>query len=261
MPSVVIHKYRKGADGQAFAKPHLKYIRYRPGRESEPRIFFDGSNDCVDQKEIQDRIASIPATGVVLHTLMLSPGQNTNIKNYVRAVMEKIQNRKCQDFFWYAVEHNHTDHQHAHVVVLGRDRQNHQVRFNKQDYRLMRLAGDRYLKRERNRERRFLRYKHRKEWSYHRQFDSEYETRNIPKRLICRQAKAKQDLEYCRWKTMTRTNTNSRMRLASDPLYWLRPALKRAAKENEKALETNLAVTVRACAERQRKDLEQLWDR
>lgn len=260
MPSVVIHKYRKGVDGHAFAKPHLKYIRYRPGRESEPRNFFDGSNDCVDRKDIQDRVASIPATGVVLHTLMLSPGQNTNIKNYVRAVMEKIQNRKCQDFFWYAVEHNHTDHQHAHVIVLGRDRQNRQVRFNKQDYCLMRLTGDRYLKRERGRQSRSRRSRHRKVWTYHRDFNSEYETRTIPKRLVCR--RAKNHLEHFRRKTITRTTTNSRMRGDSDPLYWLHPALKRAARENEKALESNLAMTVRACTDRQRKDLdERSWDR
>ncbi|MBY0548060.1 MAG: hypothetical protein K2W95_12265 [Candidatus Obscuribacterales bacterium] len=259
MPSVVIHKYRKGADGHAFAKPHLKYIRYRPGRESEPRNFFDGANDCVDRAEIERRLASVPTTGVVLHTLMLSPGQNTNIKNYVRNVMEKIQNRKCQDFFWYAVEHNHTDHQHAHVVVLGLDRQNRQVRFNKQDYCLMRLTGDRYLKRDRSRQRRSKLPRHRV-WTYHRDFNWEYEARTIPKRLVC--SRAKKHLEHYRRKTISRVTTSSRIRGDSDPLYWLQPALKRAARENEKTMEQGVAMTVRGCAERQRKDLdEQTWER
>jgi len=260
MPSVVIHKYRKGADGHAFAKAHLKYIRYRTGRESEPRNFFDASNDCVDRKEIQDRVASQPATGVVLHTLMLSPGQNTNIKNYVRAVMEKIQNRKCQDFFWYAVEHNHTDHQHAHVVVLGRGRQNRQVRFSKKDYSFMRSTGDRYLNRERNRERRFLRYKRHKEWTYHREFYSEYEPRMSPKRLVCSQAKKHLAKSRDAFNAIQKREKNHKR--DNDPLYWLQPALKRAARENEKALESSLSMTVRGCADRRRKDLdERSWDR
>lgn len=266
MPSVLIHRYIKGADGHKAARKHLGYIHHRPGREKDPRYCFDGNRDSVGVTEIQDRLAGLPATGVIIHKLMFSPGQKTDIKGYVREIMARLQIRRGQDFHWYAVEHNHTDHQHAHVVVLGVDHKGRPVRFSKSDHTLARQTGDRYLQRQKRRQRQFERRLQDKErWQsrhYSRRFADDWisgdETHPKPRRFVCSLSKRTLTAKY--HSKVSGRNKPTPRESGKEFVHWLeRPSA--IAQEQRKELERSLALTIKEIEQRQRDYLEQLWDR
>ena len=58
-----------------------------------------------------------------------------------------------QELQWAAVIHRNTDHDHAHVVVMGRDKDGHRVRIERGDHDLLREKSDDYLDREHSYER------------------------------------------------------------------------------------------------------------
>jgi len=150
--SVIKHSYvRAGPEAKGKAKAHINYIQHRSGPERDdkgPRQFFDQDNESVNAGWLKNKIDSSPNYGATMHKFIVSPGVHAvDLKHYTRALMNDIQERKGADLEWQAVIHENTDHPHAHVVMLGRDRQGKQVRFEKRDYEQMREFGDRYLDR------------------------------------------------------------------------------------------------------------------
>jgi hypothetical protein len=151
MRSVAKHSYIKGAKGQARAKAHVNYIQHRSGedREKGGRQFFNKDREDIGGREVKHDIEEQSQRGVTMHKIILSPGINgVDLQDYTREVMGELGSSKGLDLDWYAVQHNNTDHNHVHVVVMGRDEHGRQVRFDRNDHKLMRETGDRYLERE-----------------------------------------------------------------------------------------------------------------
>jgi hypothetical protein len=148
--AVVKHSYIKGSKGHARARAHVNYLQYRKGddRERSAREFFSADREQVFGRTVKERISEQDRYGVQVHKLILSPGINgINIEQYTRESMESLGKRNGLDLEWYAVKHTNTDHDHVHVVVMGRDRDGRQVRIDRNDHKLLREVGDRYLER------------------------------------------------------------------------------------------------------------------
>lgn len=129
---------------------HVKYIQHRPGKDLEEggRDVFTDTEDSADAKEMRTKIREYEGRGVVIHKLTLSPEVSPNDpKEFTREVMQQLGSEKGLDLEWWAVTHNNTDHRHIHVVVLPNDKEGRLVRFDKEDYDLMKEFGDRYLER------------------------------------------------------------------------------------------------------------------
>ncbi|PZM77195.1 MAG: hypothetical protein DKT66_28560 [Candidatus Melainabacteria bacterium] len=151
MRSVAKHSYIKGASGAARAKAHINYIQYRRGEDREndkPREFFSPDREGIQGREVKQDIDNLDRSKVVAHKLILSPGlQNVDMQQYTRDLLKEVGKEKGLDLDWRAVIHKNTDHDHAHVVVFGKDKNGREVLFDRGDYKNMRDAGDRYLER------------------------------------------------------------------------------------------------------------------
>lgn len=151
MRSVAKHSYIKGASGRARAKAHVNYIQYRRGEDREndkPREFFSPDREGIQGREVKQDIDNSERAKVVAHKLILSPGlQNIDMQQYTRDVLKDVGREKGLDLDWRAVIHKNTDHDHAHVIVFGKDKNGREVLFDRDDYKTMREAGDRYLER------------------------------------------------------------------------------------------------------------------
>ena len=135
--------------GRALA--HLKYIQHRPGedRGDGGREFFSDEGDDLQAKRVQKAVKEMAKSKVVVHKLTLSPEINGyDKKAFTREVMKELGSDKGLDLNWYAVAHENTNHEHIHVVVLGKDKSGHEVRIDKSDYSKIKAYGDRYLERE-----------------------------------------------------------------------------------------------------------------
>jgi hypothetical protein len=154
MRSVVKHSYVKGMQKAAKAKAHVNYIQYRNGedRGKEPRSFFDDKREGKQGREVKQEIDKVG--GKFVHKLILSPGvPGVDVQAYTRQVMHDVGRSKGLDLNWSAVVHTNTDNAHAHVVVLGKDKQGREVQLGRDDYITARQAGDRYLERHHELER------------------------------------------------------------------------------------------------------------
>ena len=143
--------YLRGRTAKAKAKAHVRYIEERPGKDRgrEGREFFDRGRQGISRQEIYGAIESQDDRRVVCHKLILSPGiEGADVVAYTRETMEQLGREKGLELSWYAVEHRNTEHQHAHVVIMGRSEDGHQVRIDRDDLRFIRQRGDRYLERE-----------------------------------------------------------------------------------------------------------------
>jgi type IV secretory pathway VirD2 relaxase len=151
MRSVAKHSYIKGESGKARAKAHVSYIQHRSGddREKGGRTFFNKDRDDVKGKDVKREIEEQTERGVTVHKIILSPGINgVDLKEYTREVMDELGRSKGLDLKWDAVEHTNTDHDHVHVVVMGKDEHGRRVRLDRDDHKTLRETGDRYLERE-----------------------------------------------------------------------------------------------------------------
>jgi len=151
---VVKHRYIPGRSrggnvvsiGKALA--HVKYIQHRPGPDKERggREMFDEKGDRIDAKEMRKAIRELGDSRVVVHKLTLAPEINPQDKKaFTRDVMAKLGQDMWRDLRWFGVEHNNTDHHHIHVVVLGRDRNDTEVRIGLKDIEKAKEHGERYL--------------------------------------------------------------------------------------------------------------------
>jgi len=149
--AVVKHSYLKGSKGPGKARAHINYIQYREGedRGKGPREFFNGERDNVLGREVKERLLEQERNGVTMHKIIMSPGvPGADVQDYTREMMERLEQEKGQRLDWYAVEHQNTEHPHAHVVVMGKDLDGGRVRLDLDDMKNLRGWGDRYLERE-----------------------------------------------------------------------------------------------------------------
>ncbi len=154
--TVVKHSYVKGRHGKDRSRAHINYISHRGGedRERGGRKFFDKEREDIDAREVKQRMYELAdERGVSMHKIILSPGLNTDAKEYTRELMEKLERLKGQELEWRAVVHENTEHQHVHVVVMGKDAEGHLVRIDRDDHNKLREFGDEYLNREHKLER------------------------------------------------------------------------------------------------------------
>jgi hypothetical protein len=114
--------------------------------------------------------------------LILSPGLNAvDLQDYTREIMDKLGSEKGLDLTWYAVKHENTENNHAHVVVLGLDKNGVEVSFGRRDLDRIRDLGDRYIEREHQLERYLQRETDRVllsrdgKYDYDRQGDQEFQ--------------------------------------------------------------------------------------
>ena len=152
MRSVVKHKYLKGKFCRSKAKAHVKYLEHRdgPDRPQGGRKFFSANEDGISGRQIRQEINS--DSPLVVHKLVLSPGvDGVDMKAYTREVMSELERQKGLELNWRAVDHQNTDHGHGHVLLYAPEGQ--RVSLTKNDYKIMRAAGDRYLERAHNLER------------------------------------------------------------------------------------------------------------
>lgn len=175
MPNIVKHSYIKGPRTTARAIAHVNYIQYRPGEDRDKDIDRGERGVDEDYKERQrdpgrplrvagdeheehpgkashDFKAALEDSrerGRFVHKFILSPSErDVDMDAYTQDVMDSIGRAKGQDLRYAWVVHDNTDNRHAHVVVLGKDEEGHEVKFNRHDHTCMRAYGDRYLERE-----------------------------------------------------------------------------------------------------------------
>ncbi len=152
--SIAKHKYLKGRSAPSKAKKHVNYIAFRSETRDEKergsRKFFDGNRDQIEPTEVKDLIyEQAQEKGFLMHKLILSPGiESVDMKEYTREVMEKFAEHKRLDLEWRAVIHKNTDHQHAHIVIMGKDKRGYDVTIRREDHQYLRKCGDDYLERE-----------------------------------------------------------------------------------------------------------------
>lgn len=149
--SVAKHKYIKGKNGLVRGRAHINYIAHRGGQDRElgGRKFFNREREDIDASEVKRLFfEKADRHGVTMHKLILSPGLDADAKEYTREIMQKIEQDKGLDLEWHAVVHENTEHRHAHVVIMGKDKNGRLVRFDGEDYKQLRRFGDEYLDRE-----------------------------------------------------------------------------------------------------------------
>ncbi len=186
MRSVVKARYVRGERGVGKMAAHVDYIRHRAGPDrggGEGRPIFDASRASIRSDEVKHGFREIlddsrQRSPLIAHKLILSPGLNAvDLRDYTREIMDKLGSEKGLDLTWYAVKHENTENNHAHVVVLGRDKSGIEVSISKRDLDRIRDLGDRYIEREHQLERYLQRESDRALLSrdYDRQGDREFQ--------------------------------------------------------------------------------------
>ncbi len=159
MRSVAKGNYIKGRGGIKHALSHIRYLQTRSGDDREQyadkkRLFISADRDAITGREVAERIKTMDENKVVCHRVVLSPGvEGVDMNAYTRAVMSALSHSKGLDFEYYAIEHKNTEHGHTHVILLGKDLHGRQVTLNRNNYKTIREAGDRYLERHHKYER------------------------------------------------------------------------------------------------------------
>lgn len=189
MRSVVKARFVRGTRGVGKMAAHVDYIRHRAGADrggGEGRPIFDASlRENIGSDEVKKCFREVledsnQRSPLVAHKLILSPGLNAvDLQDYTREIMDKLGSEKGLDLTWYAVKHENTENNHAHVVVLGLDKNGVEVSFGRRDLDRIRDLGDRYIEREHQLERYLQRETDRvllsRDHSYERQGDQEFQ--------------------------------------------------------------------------------------
>lgn len=123
------------------------------GNRNRARQMHSQDSDSYTGVQLMKDVSQLGRNDVV-HKLILSPGHNdVDMKEYVRETMRELGRAKGLQLKYGFVNHENTNHKHAHVLLLGRDKEGLQVRIDKTDHLRLRAFGDRYLEREHNVER------------------------------------------------------------------------------------------------------------
>jgi len=113
---------RAGKGSRPAIYGHLRYIQERERGENEPeRKFFNREKDGIERKEVYDAMMDGRGGKAAIHTLILSPGDNTiDLEDYTKESMKALEERLGHELNWYATTHENTEHYHAHVVIAGK---------------------------------------------------------------------------------------------------------------------------------------------
>jgi hypothetical protein len=154
--TVVKHSYIKGRNGKDRCRAHINYISHRRGedREQGGRKFFDKEREGLTAAEVKNTMYERSDNhSVFMHKMILSPGLDVDAKEYTRELMEKLERIKGQPLDWRAVIHENTEHQHVHLILMGKDLDGTRVSINRNDHIKLREWGNEYLSREHKLER------------------------------------------------------------------------------------------------------------
>lgn len=152
MRSVAKGNYIKGRGSLKHALSHVRYLEVRGGDdrarfEGKRRLFIDATRDGITGREVRERIKTLDERRMTVHRIVLSPGiEGVDMEKYTRAIMSALEHTKGKTLEYYATEHQNTDHDHTHVVILG-DKHGNPVRLTRGHYQTVREAGDRYIER------------------------------------------------------------------------------------------------------------------
>ncbi|MBL9071844.1 MAG: relaxase/mobilization nuclease and DUF3363 domain-containing protein [Sphingopyxis sp.] len=110
-----------GGRGAGGAKAHLKYIE-RDGvtREGSPGQLYSAETDIADGREFLSR------SGGDRHQFRLivsleDGDQYTDLKPFVRRMMDQMEKDLGTRLDWVAVDHFNTGHPHSHIILRGRN--------------------------------------------------------------------------------------------------------------------------------------------
>lgn len=153
MRSIAKGNYIRGKGGIKHAVSHIRYLELRSGAdrdqaEGRRRTFISADRDGISGAEVRERIKQLDENKIVIHRIVLSPGiDDVDMNAYTRFVMTELENTKGRGLEFYSTDHKNTDHDHAHLVILGSDETGKEIRLNRSQYRAIREASERYLER------------------------------------------------------------------------------------------------------------------
>lgn len=142
---------KAGKGARAGIREHLRYIQERERGEREPeRDFFNRDRNGIERKEVYDDMMRNRGDRAAMHTVILSPGDNSvDIRDYTRESMKALEERMVHELNWYATIHENTNHWHAHVVIAGKipERERELEQEREREYESYKRGnGDRSLK-------------------------------------------------------------------------------------------------------------------
>jgi len=113
--------------GLAAAKAHLRYIQ-RDGvtREGQPGVLYDAERVGVDGKEFLGRCADDRHQ----FRFIVSAEDATeyeDLKPFVRRLMAQMEEDLGTKLEWVAVNHFNTGHPHSHIILRGKNDQDHDL--------------------------------------------------------------------------------------------------------------------------------------
>ena len=114
-----------GSGGGGRLMAHASYLeRDGAAREGERGHFYDRSEDRLD--DAHDRLRDWAAEDKRHFRLMLAPesgarlvGEDGDLKDYTREVMERMERDIGLGLDWVAVDHHNTGNPHVHVILRG----------------------------------------------------------------------------------------------------------------------------------------------
>ena len=167
------------------AKKHIKYVEAnRMKKDGEPvhrniPSLFNSEQNKIDRKDIYKILDNQPKQGVVMHKFVFSISEDErnrgqiNLEELVRESMERYQTTLNRQFTWFAAVHDDKGHPHAHVLILGRDKERKEVGLFKGHLKKLNQIVEK--SRERQEERNLDRGLIRNEFDLLRELDAERE--------------------------------------------------------------------------------------
>jgi len=155
--TVAKHRYFKGKAAALSVRQYIGYVAFRGGPDARAsgRKFFDQDSDSISFAKVKAEFAynPVPGQSVLTHELILSPGvQSVDAQRYTRVLMDKLERSMGRNLKWAAVAHK-GKHNHIHVFIDGRDKNERRVYLRKEEYRRLREWGDKYIQNEHGLER------------------------------------------------------------------------------------------------------------
>ncbi len=113
--------------GLKAAKAHLRYIQ-RDGvtREGAPGELYGGQREGVDGKAFLERAADDRHQFRFIVSAE-DAGEYEDLKPFIRRLMTQAEQDLGTRLEWVAVDHYNTGHPHTHVVLRGRDHEDHDL--------------------------------------------------------------------------------------------------------------------------------------
>ncbi len=104
----------------------------------------------MDHRTAHDQLMGTEPVGdIYYHRIVLSPAADEpveDLRQWTRAVMADLEERRGQELEWYAAQHRNTDDPHVHMVLRGtatnrETGREELVRLTREDFNAMRESG------------------------------------------------------------------------------------------------------------------------